>query len=137
MAVALNDHITHLKRNAKKTRAMTDSVVAALAGFPGVRFNGDPENRLPGTVNVSFRNVKGRELLFLLDAGYGICVSGGSACNTNSGKPSHVLRALGLPDELAESAVRISLNQDNSEEDVGYIVNALRESVDYLRSMHR
>ena len=134
MAVALNDHITHLKRNAKKTRAMTDSVVAALAGFPGVRFNGHPENRLPGTVNLSFSGIGGRELLFLLDAKYGICVSGGSACNTASAEPSHVLTAMGLSKAEADSAVRISLNQDNTPEDADYIVNALENSVAYLRA---
>lgn len=137
MATALDEHCRHMKRDTQKTRELTEKLIAGLQSIPDIVFNGDLENRLPGTVNVSFRNVKGRELLFLLDAGYGICVSGGSACNTNSGKPSHVLMALGLPDELAESAVRISLNQDNSEEDVGYIVNALRESVEYLRSMHQ
>ena len=86
-------------------------------------------------MNVSFENIGGRELLFLLDAKYGLCVSGGSACNTNSQKPSHVLLALGLSEELAESAVRFSLNQDNTPEDVEYIVKAVRESVEYLRGM--
>ena len=134
MAEALGEHTKHLKRDTKKIRAMMDALTAGLKKIPGIVFNGDPENRLPGTVNVSFENVGGRELLFLLDAKYGLCVSGGSACNTNSKKPSHVLLALGLGQELAESAVRISLSQDNDPEDVDYIVTALRESVEYLRS---
>ena len=135
MAAALQEHTKHMKRDTKKIRAMMDELTKGLAEIPGVIFNGDSENRLPGTVNVSFEKIGGRELLFLLDAKYGICVSGGSACNTNSKKPSHVLLALGLSEELAESAVRFSINQDNTPEDVEYIVTAVRESVEYLRSM--
>ena len=133
MAAALSEHVKHMKRDTKKISALTDALTKELQEIPGIVFNGDPVNRLPGTLNVSFENVHGRELLFLLDAKYGICVSGGSACTTNSTKPSHVLLALGLSEELAESAVRISLNQDNSPEDVEYIVTALRESIAYLR----
>ena len=133
MAAALQEHTKHMKRDTKKIKTMIDALTAGLSEIPGIVFNGDRENRLPGTVNVSFENIGGRELLFLLDAKYGICVSGGSACNTNSKKPSHVLLALGLSEELAESAVRISINQDNSPEDVAYIVKALRESTEYLR----
>ena len=134
MAVALQEHMKNLKRDTKKIKAMVDALTEGLSEIPGVSFNGDRENRLSGTVNLSFENIGGRELLFLLDAKYGVCVSGGSACNTDSKKPSHVLLALGLSEELAESAVRISLNQDNRPEDVAYIVTALKESVAYLRN---
>ena len=134
MAAALQEHTQLLKRDTKKIRTMMDALIEQIADIPGIVFNGDRESRLPGTVNVSFKNVRGRELLFLLDAKYGLCVSGGSACNTGSQKPSHVLLALGLSEELAESAVRISLSQDNSPEDMAYIAAALRESVAYLRS---
>lgn len=134
MAAALQEHTKHLKRDTKRIRNMMDTLTMGLKEIPGIIFNGDGENRLPGTVNVSFEKIGGRELLFLLDAKYGLCVSGGSACNTNSNKPSHVLLALGLSEELAESAVRISINQDNSSDDVEYIINALKESVSYLRS---
>lgn len=133
MAAALSDRVKHMRRDAKKTKALTARLLEGLRDIPGAVFNGDPENRLPGTVNVSFRNVRGRELLFLLDAKYGICVSGGSACSTGSGKPSHVLTAMGLTEELAEAAVRISLNQDNVPDDADYIANALKESVAFLR----
>ena len=133
MAAALDEHTKYMARRTKKIKAMMDVLTAGLREIPGVIFNGDRDNCLPGTVNVSFENIGGRELLFLLDAKYGICVSGGSACNTNSTKPSHVLLALGLPEALAESAVRISLNQDNTPEDVEYILTALRESTAYLR----
>ena len=135
MAAALDEHCKHMKRDIRKTKELIDALTAGLQDIPGIVFNGDPENRLPGTVNVSFADVHGRELLFLLDAKYGVCVSGGSACSTGSKKPSHVLLALGLSDELAESAVRISLNQDSTPEDVEYIVSALKGSIEYLKSI--
>ena len=134
MAAALTEHVKGLKTESKKIRAMTDRVISELKDIQGIVFNGDPENRLPGTVNMSFDGIAGRELLFLLDAKYGICVSGGSACNTGSTSPSHVLLAMGLSDKMAESAVRISLDQENTMNDVEYIVRAIRESVEYLRN---
>ena len=133
MMAALEENIRHLKRNSKKVRAMTDSIIEAFKDFPGVRFNGDLQNRLPGTVNMSFSGIGGRELLFMLDAKYGICVSGGSACNSTSPEPSHVLTAMGLPKELADASVRISLSQENVPEDVDYIVTAIKDCVKYLR----
>lgn len=70
----------------------------------------------------------------MLEARYGIAASGGSACNIGSAKPSHVLLALGPDEKLAESAVRVSLGSDNKPEDADYIVNALKESAEYLRA---
>ena len=136
-AIALREHIKHLKSETKKIKVMMNALIEGIAEIPGAYFNGDNENRLPGTVNISFENIRGRELLFLLDAKYGICVSGGSACNSNSKKPSHVLLALGMNEELAESAIRISINQDNTIDDVKYITKAIKESVDYLRNKNR
>ena len=135
MAIALQEHMKHLKLDTKKIKAMKNTLIAGLVDISGIVFNGDSNNCLPGTVNVSFNGVKGRELLFVLDAKYGICVSGGSACNTNSKKPSHVLLALGIDEKLAESAIRISINQDNTMEDVIYIIKAIKETVEYLRNV--
>lgn len=133
MAIALDDHIRHIRRNTNKTKELMDRLITGLSEISGIIFNGDMENRLPGTVNFSFENIRGRELLFLLDAKYGVCVSGGSACNTGSKDPSHVLLAMGLGRDLAESAVRISLNSDNTIEEVEYIIRAIKESVASLR----
>lgn len=137
MTVALEEHIRHLKSDGKKLRTLTGYIVSELEDMLGIHFNGDPENRLPGTVNMSFENIGGRELLFLLDAKYGICVSGGSACNTGTGSPSHVLLAMGLPEKTAEAAIRISLDRENTQDDAAYIANAIRESVTFLRSRNR
>ncbi len=134
MAVALQERIKHLKSEMKKAWAMTEYIISAFEDFPGARLNGDRKNRLPGTVNMSFSGIGGRELLFLLDAKYGISASGGSACSASSSEPSHVLTAMGLGKEDAESAVRISLGPENTMEDAEYIVKAIRESVEYLRN---
>lgn len=134
MAAALDERVRRLRGDTKKVRALTQALLTGLEDVPDVTLNGDAENRLPGTVNLSFRNVRGRELLFLLDARYGISVSGGAACNTDSPNPSHVLMALGLTKEMAESSIRISLNHDNSMDDVEYIVNAIKECVEFLRN---
>lgn len=134
MAVALEERIKHLKSETKKAKAMTETIASAFEDLPGVRLNGDKKNRLPGTVNLSFTGIGGRELLFLLDAKYGVSASGGSACSASSSKPSHVLTAMGLTREEAESAVRISLGQENTMDDAEYIAKALRESVEYLRN---
>ena len=134
MAVALDERVRHLKSETKKAKAMTEYIISAFEDFPGARLNGDRENRLPGTVNLSFTGIGGRELLFLLDAKYGISASGGSACSASSSEPSHVLIAMGLTKEEAESAVRISLGPENTMDDAVYIAKAIRESVLYLRS---
>lgn len=135
MATALQERVRRLKSDGARLRAVTERIRLGLTDMPGVFFNGDPESRLPGTVNFSFSNVGGRELLFLLDAKYGISASGGSACHTGSPNPSHVLTAMGLTPEPAGSAVRISLDRENTAEDADYILRALRESVEYLRSL--
>ena len=134
MAAALGERVKHLKSETKKAKAMTAYIISAFDDFPGARLNGDRENRLPGTVNLSFTGIGGRELLFLLDAKYGISASGGSACSASSSEPSHVLTAMGRSKEEAESAVRISLGPENTMDDAVYIAKAIKESVLYLRS---
>lgn len=133
MAAALQESVKHLKSETKKLKSMTEYIISAFEDFPGARLNGHRMNRLPGTVNLAFPGIGGRELLFLLDAKYGISASGGSACSASSFEPSHVLTAMGLTKEEAESAVRISLGPENTMEDAAYIVKAIRESVEYLR----
>lgn len=134
MAVALEERVKHLKSEMKKAKAMTETIASAFEKFPGVRLNGDQKNRLPGTVNLSFSGIGGRELLFLLDAKYGVSASGGSACSAFSSEPSHVLIAMGLTKEEAESAVRVSLGPENTMDDAAYIMKAIKESVEYLRN---
>ena len=92
--------------------------------FSYIKVNGDGENKLPGNINVSFTKISGEELLLRLDE-KGICTSAGSACSSGRGKPSHVLLAIGLSDELANSSLRITLGEENTKEDVDYLIKCL------------
>lgn len=96
--------------------------------IPDFKINGDRENRLPGNVNVSFKNINGGDLLFKLDA-KGICASSGSACNSGSKEPSHVLTAIGLEPEYLQGSLRITFGEENTKKDVDYLVNCLTEII--------
>lgn len=100
--------------------------------IPDVKLNGDRNNRLPGNVNFSFKGVDGQTLLFKLDQ-IGICASAGSACNTGSQEPSHVLVAIGLEPELAYSSLRVTFGENNTMEDVDYLIENLEKIVKDLR----
>lgn len=102
--------------------------------IPYIKLNGPIQNRLPGNANFSFQFVEGESLLLNLDL-KGICASSGSACTTGSSNPSHVLTAIGLPEELAQGALRISFGEENTKEDVDYLVENLIEIVERLRKM--
>ena len=96
--------------------------------IPDFKINGDRENRLPGNANVSFKNINGGDLLFKLDA-KGICASSGSACNSGSKEPSHVLTAIGLEPEYLQGSLRITFGEENTKKDVDYLVNCLTEII--------
>lgn len=98
------------------------------------RLNGDKQNRLPGNANISFEGIEGESLLLLLDMN-GICASSGSACTSGSLDPSHVLLSIGLVHEVAHGSLRISINEETTEEDIDYILEKLPPIVDRLRSM--
>lgn len=97
-----------------------------------IKINGSLDNRLPGNANISFEGINGMDLILELD-NKGICASSGSACSSGSGAPSHVLTAIGLDKQLAKSALRVSLGEFNTKEDVDYLVKCLRESISLLR----
>ncbi len=99
----------------------------------GVKLNGSINNRLPGNANFSFQGVEGETLLLNLDA-KGICASSGSACTSGSSNPSHVLSAIGLSPELAHNSLRVTFGEDNTKEDVDYLVENLCEIVQKFRS---
>ncbi len=102
--------------------------------IPYIKINGHRTKRLPGNCNIAFKFIDGEDLLLNLDA-HGICASSGSACNSQSSEPSHVLMAIGVPYELANSSLRISLGEENTKEDIDYLVNCLIESVNKLRNL--
>jgi cysteine desulfurase len=105
-----------------------------LEEIPDTHVNGSLTNRVPGTLNIRFDGIVGTSLLILLD-GKGICASAGAACNNASQKPSHVLTAMGLTEKESASSIRFSLNELNTEEEIDYTVEVLKESVEYLRKM--
>ena len=102
--------------------------------IPYIKINGDKINRLPGNANISFRFIEGEDLILNLDQ-KGICASSGSACSSGSEKPSHVLLAIGLPYELAQGALRITFGEENTKEDVDFLINSLVEIVQKLRNL--
>ncbi len=134
MAAALQEACEHMEENAKKVTALRDRLIEGLSKLPLTIVNGNLEHRLPGNVNVCFQGIEGESLLLLLDA-KGIEASSGSACTSGSLDPSHVLLALGLPHEVAHGSLRLSLNQDNTEEDVDYMLKEIPQVVSYLRSI--
>lgn len=105
-----------------------------LTEIPYSRLNGARENRLPNNVNISFEFIEGESLLILLD-GKGVCASSGSACTSGSLDPSHVLLAIGLPHEKAHGSLRLTLSEENTKEEMDYVVDNLKQIVDRLRSM--
>lgn len=116
----------------KSLRELRDYYISEVKNnIDGIKINGDLENRLAGNANISFENVDGSELLFKLDE-QGICASAGSACSTQNPMPSHVLTAIGLEQELANSTLRVSIGKDNTKEDVDYLVSALKNIVNEI-----
>ena len=115
----------NLDEHIKKLTELRDYYFSQLREkIPNCKINGSIEKRLPGNANVSFQNVDGEELLLKLDE-KGICASTGSACSSGSSNPSHVLVAIGLDKEFANGALRITLGDDNTKEDIDFLVEQL------------
>ena len=120
--------------NARLTGMRDHMISEILARIPETRLNGDAKRRLPGNVNVSVRYIEGESLLLSLDL-KGIAASSGSACTSGALDPSHVLLAIGLPHEIAHGSLRLTMNEENTMEEVDTVVEALVEIVKRLRAM--
>lgn len=119
----------------KRLRALSERLKDGITTrIPHTRYNGHPEQRLPGNVNICFEFIEGESLLLLLGQ-KGICGSTGSACTSASLEPSHVLLAIGLPHEIAHGSLRLTLGDANTEADVDYVLEVLPGIVDKLRQM--
>lgn len=105
-----------------------------LKSIPQSRVNGDTENRLPNTTNISFEYVEGEAILLLMNE-LGICASSGSACTSGSLQPSHVLRAMGVPFTMAHGSIRFSLSVYNTEAEVDFVIQKMPEIIERLRAM--
>ena len=134
LAAALEEGVANMEANAKKTAALRDRLIQGLSDIPHSKLNGDPVKRLPGNVNYSFEGVEGESLLLALDE-EGIRCSSGSACTSESLDPSHVLMGMGVPVEAAHGSLRFSLNEENTEEEVDYIIEKVHEIVALYRKM--
>ncbi len=134
MAAALKEANEHIDENAKKTAYLRDRLIDGLSKIPHSALNGTRENRLPGNVNFIFEGIEGESLLLLLDD-KGIRASSGSACTSGSLDPSHVLLAIGRPHEIAHGSLRLSLSEQNTEEEIDYILTQVPNIVEHLRNM--
>ena len=105
-----------------------------LKSIPDSKLNGDPENRVPNTVNISFGYVEGEAILMHLNE-YGICASSGSACTSGSLEPSHVLRAMGVDFKFAHGSVRFSLSETTTQEEIDTVLKVLPDIIENLRKI--
>lgn len=134
MAAALEDMCAHTDENSARLRAMRDRLIDGLSEIPHSVLNGDRKIRLPGNVSFCFEGIEGESLLLLLDD-KGISASSGSACTSGSLDPSHVLLAIGRPHEIAHGSLRLSLSEENTDEEIDYIIKSVKEVVEYLRGI--
>ena len=132
MATALKEASDNMAENAAHLTAMRDKLIAGLSEIPHSALNGDATKRLPGNVNFCFEGIEGESLLLLLDD-KGIAASSGSACTSGSLDPSHVLLAIGRVHDVAHGSLRLSIGEDTTDEDVNYMIQSVKEVVEYLR----
>lgn len=133
LAAALRGASAGMEERAKRLRSLRDRLIDGALKIPGSSLNGDREHRLPGNVSLCFEGVDGEAMLLLLDR-QGICASSGSACTAGSLDASHVLLALGIPPQLAKGSLRLTLGEQNTKEDVEYILSVLPAVIERLRA---
>ena len=134
MAAALREMCAHMEGNAASVARLRDRLIEGLSKIPHSALNGDRDNRLPGNVSFCFEGIEGESLLLLLDD-KGICASSGSACTSGSLDPSHVLLAIGRPHEIAHGSLRLTLSEENTDEEIDCLLREIPSVVEYLRNM--
>ena len=132
MATALKEMDGKKMPAAARLTKLRDRLIEGLQQIPHSALNGDAKHRLPGNVNFCFEGIEGESLLLLLDD-KGIMASSGSACTSGSLDPSHVLLAIGRIHDVAHGSLRLTLGEENTEEEVEYIIKSVKEVVEYLR----
>ena len=124
-----------MEERTVRERELRDYLIdRVLKEIPYTRLNGHRTDRLPNNANFSFQFIEGESLLIMLDM-EGICGSSGSACTSGSLDPSHVLLAIGLPHEIAHGSLRLTLNEENTKEELDFVIEQLKKIVERLRSM--
>lgn len=134
MTVAMREAVESIEESAKKLIPLRNRLIEGLENIPHSRVNGDKEKRLPGNVNICFEGIEGESLLLLLDE-KGIEASSGSACTSGSLDPSHVLLSIGLPHDVAHGSLRLTISEENTLEEMDYIISSVKEVVEYLRQI--
>ena len=134
MAAAFEESCSRIDENTEKLTALRDKLIAGLSKVPHSVLNGDAKKRLPGNVNFCFEGIEGESLLLLLDD-KGVCASSGSACTSGSLDPSHVLLAIGRVHDIAHGSLRLTLSEENTEEEINYTIKEVKDVVEYLRSI--
>ena len=134
MAAALKDACDHMDERMARVAAMRDKLIAGISQIPHCDLNGDRVNRLPNNVSFCFEGIEGESLLLLLDY-KGVAASSGSACTSGSLDPSHVLLAIGRVHDVAHGSLRLSLSDDNTDEEMDHILKVVPEVVQHLRNM--
>ena len=125
----------NMSKRAEKEKELRDYFIDRIsAEIPYTVLNGHREDRLPNNINFCFRFVEGESVLIMLDQA-GICASSGSACTSGAIDPSHVLRAIGLSDEMAHESLRLTLSYENTKEEIDTVVGELKRIVERLRGM--
>jgi cysteine desulfurase len=125
----------NMERENTYVKDLRDRLEATLLEkIPQSRVNGDTQNRLPNTTNISFEFVEGEGILLMMDQ-YGICASSGSACTSGSLQPSHVLRAMGVPFTMAHGSIRFSLSVYTTPAEIDFVIEKLPPIIERLRSM--
>ena len=132
MATALKEAAGKMAETSAYLTTMRDRLIEGLSRIPHSALNGDRHRRLPGNVHFCFEGIEGESLLLLLDD-RGICASSGSACTSGSLDPSHVLLAIGRVHDVAHGSLRLTIGEEITEADVEYIIQAVKETVEYLR----
>ncbi|MDR1158753.1 MAG: aminotransferase class V-fold PLP-dependent enzyme [Oscillospiraceae bacterium] len=137
-AVGLAAALTHAVRTLPETKALVTArrarVIENLSLIPFSRLTGDPVHRLPGNISFVFEAVEGESLVLGLDMA-GVCASSGSACSSGSLDPSHVLLAIGLPHEVAHGSLRLTISENNTEEEIDYLIEQVTNTVTRSRRM--
>ncbi|MDY3845432.1 MAG: IscS subfamily cysteine desulfurase [Eubacteriales bacterium] len=133
-ATAYEDAVLSIDENNTKVLKMRERLIDGLLKIPHSRLNGDRYNRLCGNANFCFEGIEGESLLLMLDD-LGIEASSGSACTSGSLDPSHVLLAIGLPHDVAHGSLRLTINEDNTDEQIDYMIKSVAQVVERLRSM--
>ena len=134
MAAALKDSVLDMKQNIEYVSSLRDKLTEEILTIPNTILVGDRKRRVPGIMNFVFEGIEGEALLLMLDS-RGISASSGSACTAGSLDPSHVLKSLGMTDNLTHGSIRISLSHENTEDEIIEIGKAVKECVSKLRDM--